>query len=131
MGDISISLDPEAGVADSGILEYDLIDLFLRIGHAAKAAGQGWALLIDEVQYLKSEEFSALIVAIHRVNQKSLPIMFFGAGLPQVAALSGDAKSYAERLFHYPAVGPLDPEAAIAAIEQPIVEEGENYKSTQ
>ena len=125
MGDISISLDPEAGVADSGILEYDLTDLFLRIGHAAKAAGQGWALLIDEVQYLKSEEFSALIVAIHRVNQKSLPIMFFGAGLPQVAALSGDAKSYAERLFHYPAVGPLDPEAAIAAIEQPIVEEGE------
>ena len=125
MGDLSISVDAEAGSADSGILEYDLIDLFMRVGETAKSANRGWALLIDEVQYLSSVELSALIVAIHRINQKNLPVIFFGAGLPQVAALSGDAKSYAERLFNYPSIGPLNNEAAIAAIRQPILDEGE------
>ncbi len=125
VGDVSISVDPEAGSADSGILEYDLSDLFIRVGEAAKAANKGWILLIDEVQYLSGEELSALIVAIHHTNQKNLPIIFFGAGLPQVAALSGDAKSYAERLFDYPPVGALDKESAIAAIKQPITEEEE------
>ncbi len=123
--DISISVDPEIGSADSGILEYDLSELFIRVGETAKAAGKGWCLFIDEVQYLSKEELSALIVGIHHSNQKSLPIMFFGAGLPQVAALSGDAKSYAERLFDYPPVGALDAAAAVAAIKQPILEEEE------
>jgi type II secretory pathway predicted ATPase ExeA len=125
VGDISLAVDPEIGTADSGILEYDLGELFVRVGEAAKAAGKGWALLIDEVQYLSKEELSALIVAIHRVNQKQLPIMFFGAGLPQIAGMSGNAKSYAERLFDFPPVGPLDDTAAISAINQPIEDEGE------
>jgi hypothetical protein len=125
VGDVSLSVDPEAGTADSGILEYDLSDLFVRTGEAAKAAGKPWTLLIDEVQYLSQGELSALIVAIHRVTQKKLPIMFFGAGLPQIAALAGDAKSYAERLFSFPPVGPLDRAAAITAIRQPIRDEGE------
>ncbi|MBN2752752.1 MAG: ATP-binding protein [Rhodospirillaceae bacterium] len=125
-GDISLSVDPEAGAADSGILEYDLSDLFVRVGEAAKSAGKAWTLLIDEVQYLSETELSALIVAIHRASQKNLPVMFFGAGLPQVAALSGDAKSYAERLFNYPSVGALDYTAAVAAIRQPIMDEGES-----
>lgn len=126
VGDFSISVDPEEGVADSGNLEYDLSDVFLRIGAAAQAAGRGWTLLIDEVQYLNETEYGAVIVAIHRINQKNLPVMFFGAGLPQVAALSGDAKSYAERLFAYPAIGPLSDEAAEEAIRQPIEKEGES-----
>lgn len=126
VGDFSISVDPEEGVADSGNLEYDLSDLFLRIGAAAQAAGRGWTLLIDEVQYLNETEYGAVIVAIHRINQKNLPVMFFGAGLPQVAALSGDAKSYAERLFAYPAIGPLSDEAAEDAIRQPVEKEGES-----
>lgn len=128
MGELSISVDPESGTADSGILEFDLSELFIRVGETAKAAGTGWALFIDEVQYLKEEELAALIVAIHRINQKSLPVMFFGAGLPQVASLSGDAKSYAERLFNYPPIGPLDKEAAKTAIEQPILEEEESIE---
>jgi len=125
VGDISISVDSEVGTADSGNLEFDLSELFVRIGQAAKSADKGWALLIDEVQYLSNEELAALIVAIHRVNQKQLPIVFFGAGLPQIAALSGTAKSYAERLFSYPPVGPLDEESANIAIKGPILEEGE------
>ena len=96
------------------------------MGIAAKSAGLAWALLIDELQYLHSEELAALIVAIHRVNQTQLPIMFFGAGLPQIAALSGNAKSYAERLFDYPTIGALTNESAREAIRQPIEKEGES-----
>jgi hypothetical protein len=124
-GDTTLSVDPEIGVADSGDLENDLPELFVRVGEAAKAAGKAWTLLIDEVQYLRSSDLAALIVALHKISQKELPILFFGAGLPQVAALSGDAKSYAERLFHYPAVGPLLPDDARTAIRQPIEDEGE------
>ena len=126
VGDASLSVDPEAGVADSGILEYDLSDLFIRVGETAKASKQAWTLLIDEVQYLSGNDLSALIVSIHRASQKQLPVIFFGAGLPQIAALAGEAKSYAERLFDYPPVGPLDEEAVVAAIRQPIEGEGES-----
>lgn len=129
IGDVTIHTEPEPGVADSGNLEYDLIDLFLRVGEAAKAAGKGWALLIDELQYLNEKELGALIVAIHRINQRNLPIIFFGAGLPQIAALAGDAKSYAERLFDYPPIGALDAKAARSAIQQPIEQEGEQIES--
>ena len=124
-GETTLSIDPEVGVADSGDLENDLPELFVRIGEAAKAAGKAWTLLIDEVQYLRSQDLAALIVAMHKISQKELPVLFFGAGLPQVAALSGDAKSYAERLFHYPAVGPLLPNDAKIAIRQPVEDEGE------
>jgi len=125
-GDFALSVDPEPGVADSGNLELDLVDLFINVGEAAKAAGSAWTLFIDEVQYLTQPELAALIVAIHRVNQKQLPVMFFGAGLPQVAALTGEAKSYAERLFNFPSIGPLDKGSATAAVRQPILEEGES-----
>jgi hypothetical protein len=125
-GELSISVDPEVGVADSGDLEADLPDLFTKVGEAAKAAGKAWTLLIDEVQYLQPGDLAALIVALHRVSQRDLPVLFFGAGLPQVAALSGAAKSYAERLFHYPAVGALLGADAKSAIRQPIEGEGES-----
>ncbi len=125
VGDVTISVDPEPGVADSGNLEFDLVDLFVRVGETAQAAGGAWTLLIDEIQYLEQAELSALIVAIHRINQKRLPVLLFGAGLPQVAALSGDAKSYAERLFDFPAIGPLSPDHAADAIRQPIEDENE------
>ncbi|NCU10891.1 MAG: ATP-binding protein [Sphingomonadaceae bacterium] len=126
VGDFEVSVDPEPGTADSGNLEYDITDLFLKVGEAAKAAGRGWVLLIDEVQYLEQEELGALIVAIHRINQKGLPVLLFGAGLPAIAALSGDAKSYAERLFVFPKVDALSKEDAEKAIRQPIEEEGES-----
>jgi hypothetical protein len=123
-GNMSIAVDPEVGVADSGDLENDLPELFVRIGEAAKAAGKAWTLLIDEVQYLSQKDLAALIVSLHKINQRELPVLFFGAGLPQVAALSGEAKSYAERLFHYPEIGPLSEADAKEAIQQPVNEEG-------
>ena len=128
IGDVSISVDPESGVADSGNLELDLADLFLRLGETARAAGSAWTLLIDELQYLTGKELAALIVALHRVSQKNLPVMLFGAGLPQLAALTGEAKSYAERLFDFPAIGPLEQAAARIAIRRPIEEEEETIE---
>jgi len=110
--------------ADSGNLEIDLPELLVTVGRAARAAETGVAILVDEVQYLGDEDLRALIVAMHRVSQGGLPVILFGAGLPQVAGLAGDAKSYAERLFDYPDVGPLPVEAARDAIKQPLVAEG-------
>jgi len=123
IGGIEIGVEPEPGLADSGNLQYDLPDLFTVIGEAAQAAGKGWILLIDEVQYLSEADLSALIVSIHRMSQEGLPILMVGAGLPQVARLAGEAKSYAERLFLYPEVGALDQLSAIQAIQKPIMEE--------
>lgn len=122
-GDMAIAVDPEVGTADSGDLENDLPELFMRIGEAAEAGGKAWTLLIDEVQYLNKKDLAALIVSLHKINQSGLPVLFFGAGLPQVAALSGEAKSYAERLFHYPEVGALPEADAKEAIRQPVNEE--------
>ena len=124
IGDAEFGVAAANGKADSGNLETDLPDLFLAIGAAAKAADKAAALLIDEVQYLSKAELSALIVAVHRVNQKKLPLMLFGAGLPQLAGLAGDAKSYAERLFRFPGIGALSPDAAREAIVKPIRAQG-------
>ncbi|MEM8645541.1 MAG: ATP-binding protein [Pseudomonadota bacterium] len=126
---VEVSVDPEPGLADSGDLQYDLPALFEMVGRAAQAAGKGWILLIDEVQYLSEADLSALIVSMHRMSQEGLPILMVGAGLPQVARLAGEAKSYAERLFLYPEVGALDPGSAAQAIEKPIVDEGASIAS--
>ena len=120
---VEVSVEAEPGLADSGNIQYDLPELFILIGRAAQAAGRGWILLIDEVQYLSESDLSALIVAIHRISQEGLPVLLVGAGLPQTARLAGDAKSYAERLFHYMQVTALDPSSAARAIEKPITEE--------
>ena len=64
------------------------------------------------------------MVALHRIAQKGLPRILVGAGWPQLAALAGEAKSYAERLFDFPGVGALEPQAAKQAIADPVREEG-------
>lgn len=123
MGGFEVGVEPEPGLAETGDLQYDLPDLFTLIGKAAQAAGRGWLLLIDEVQYLSEADLSALIVALHRISQDNLPVVMIGAGLPQIARLAGEAKSYSERLFQYPAVGPLDSASARQAVEKPVLEE--------
>ncbi len=124
VGDVGFGVQAELGTADSGDLGSDLTELLLAVASAGKSAHHPAVLLIDEMQYLSGDELGALITAIHKVNQKSLPFLLFGAGLPQLAGLAGDAKSYAERLFDYPAVGQLSPDAARDAIQTPIRHEG-------
>ena len=57
-----IGIDPEPGLADSGDLQFDLPDLFEAIGEAAQAAGKGWLLLIDEVQYLSEDDLNSPLI---------------------------------------------------------------------
>ncbi|MEW6599033.1 MAG: ATP-binding protein [Pseudomonadota bacterium] len=119
--DIEVGLDvtPEVGVADSGDLEADLPDLFQAIGEAAKARHTAVAIILDELQYLTEVELSALIMAVHRVSQRQLPLVVIGAGLPQLVGAAGRSKSYAERLFDYPKVGPLSRLDSIKALAEP------------
>ncbi len=122
--DIGMTIEPETGTADSGDLESDLPELFAAVGETALASNMPVAIFIDEMQYLSEKEFSSLIMAIHRINQNTLPIILIGAGLPQILALAGDSKSYAERLFTYPRIGALSEEDAKAAIVNPAESEG-------
>ena len=124
--DIEVGLDfePESGLADNGDLEIDLQALFEVVGAAAKADATCVALFIDELQYVEENELAALITALHRMAQRQLPVVMFGAGLPQVRGRMGQAKSYAERLFEFPAIGPLSPEDAKHAIAKPAKDEG-------
>lgn len=125
--ELALDIDPEPGVADAGDLELDLPELFTAVAEAAEARGIAIAIVIDELQYLNEEEFGALIMAMHRIAQKSLPLVLVGAGLPQLVGLAGKSKSYAERLFDYPEVGPLKPVDARRALEKPAKDEGVEY----
>jgi hypothetical protein len=122
--ELALTLDPETGAADSGALENDLPALLVAVAKAARAADRPMALLLDELQYLSAAEFSALIMAMHRVSQLNLPLLFAGAGLPQLPALVGESKTYAERMFQFPAIGALSPEDARIAIAKPAEAEG-------
>jgi hypothetical protein len=123
VGELKLGLS-EPSRADSGNLEVDLPELLVATARAAQAAGTSVVILIDEVQYLSEDELRGLIVALHRIAQAGLPLTLFGAGLPQLAALAGEAKSYAERLFDFPAVGALPAAAAAQAIAEPVQDEG-------
>lgn len=118
--ELGLDIDPEAGVADSGDLEVDLPDLFAAVAEAADERNVGLAILIDEVQYLKSSELSALIMAMHKMQQRQLPLVLIGAGLPTLPGLAGESKSYAERLFSFPNLGPLSEGDAAKAIGDPV-----------
>lgn len=122
--EFGLSIDAEHGAADSGDLETDLPNLFVSIGEAARSAKKPFAILIDELQYLDQEEFSALIMSMHKITQANLPIILIGAGLPQILGLAGESKSYTERLFRYPKIGALRDEDARRAILKPVHDEG-------
>jgi hypothetical protein len=99
--------EPEPGLADNGDLEHDLQALFEQVGLAAKAAETALAIFIDELQYVEEPQLAVLITAMHRTEQRRLPVVLVGAGLPQLRGQMGNAKSYAERLFDFPTVGAL------------------------
>lgn len=122
--EVGLDIDSVRGTADSGDLEADLPELLASVAEAAEERGVPVALLIDEVQYLDETELGALIMAMHRMQQKQLPLLLVGAGLPSLPALAGQSKSYAERLFNFPNLGPLGPDDAKKAIRQPILDAG-------
>jgi AAA ATPase domain len=117
--EVGIDLEPEQGLADNGDLEGDLATLLEQVALAAQQAKTAVVLFIDELQYVEEEQLAALITALHRCAQQKLPVMLVGAGLPQLVGKAGKAKSYAERLFDYPVVGPLSRADAAQAITKP------------
>ncbi|HET9701055.1 MAG TPA: ATP-binding protein [Burkholderiales bacterium] len=122
--EVGLDLDPEPGLADNGDLEQDLQALLEVVGAAAQKAGTALVLFIDELQYVEEEQLAALITALHRTAQRRLPVVLVGAGLPQLRGQMGRAKSYAERLFEFPEIGPLPEPDARVAIAKPALEQG-------
>jgi nucleoside-triphosphatase THEP1 len=120
VNDVDISIIPERGEGDSGDLEIDLPTLIESLGEAAKDRSTGVAIFIDEVQYLSEKELSAIIMSAHKISQRQLPLLFIGAGLPQLLALAGESKSYAERLFDYPRLTALAKPDAERALLEPV-----------
>ncbi len=123
--EIGLDIDPEQGAADSGDLEIDMPNLFLAVAEAADERQTPVAILIDEIQYLRPPELSALIMAMHKMQQQQLPLVLVGAGLPILPGLAGESKSYAERLFSFPDIGPLSETESILAVKEPIETAGE------
>lgn len=122
--EVGLDFDPELGLADNGDLEHDLQALLEVTGDAAKKAGTALVMFVDELQYVAEEELAAMITALHRTAQRSLPVVLVGAGLPQLPGKMGRAKSYAERLFDFPQIGPLPRDAARLAITKPALDQG-------
>ena len=118
--EVTLGVDPEQGRADSGDLEADLKDLLVALGEAAREAGKPIALLIDEMQYLPKRDLAALIRSLHAVAQENLPLVLFGAGLPQLFSQVGDAKSYAERLFKYAEIDRLPQADSNEVVRGPV-----------
>lgn len=125
--DISIEVNSANGISDTGNLANDMTELFLALGVIAQKQKKGVVLFIDEVQYIKDDEFEALMEAIHRTNQKNYPIVIFSAGLPKIAKIAGDVKSYAERLFDFIEIDSLNNEEAKLALIEPAKRFQINY----
>jgi len=127
VGDVEfgIDIDPERGAADSGDMEIDLPNLFAAVAEAAEERRTVVAILIDEIQYLRPPELSALIMAMHKMQQRRSPLLLIGAGLPILPGMAGESKSYAERLFSFPDLGPLSEQESAKAIKEPIEVAGE------
>jgi hypothetical protein len=128
-GDITLGLDvePERGTADSGDIEIDLPNLLISIGEAAVERNAAVAILVDEIQYFEPTELGALIMGMHRMQQRQLPVVLVGAGLPILPALAGESKSYAERLFSFPDIGALSQDDAGKALREPAQAVGVHF----
>jgi hypothetical protein len=125
--EVSLDIDAETGAADSGDIEADLPELLVAVGRAAQARQVALGIFIDEIQYFSTTELSALIMAMHRISQDQLPVILFAAGLPQVVALFGNSKSYAERLFDFPQIAALSLADTVDALRKPAIAEGVDF----
>ena len=122
--ELSIDVEAISGPADSGNLGADLAGLFVELGIAAKDHQTGILLTIDELHYVDRPTLESLIIGLHRASQLALPMVVAGAGLPTLAATTGQAKAYAERLFMFPTIGSLSGGQAVEALQQPATDEG-------
>jgi hypothetical protein len=121
---LNIDVEPVPGPADSGDLATDLAGLFVELGEVGRDHKTGVIITIDELHYVPSATLEALVMGLHRASQLRLPITFAGAGLPSLAGLTGESKSYAERMFTFPVIGSLEADQAREALDLPARDEG-------
>lgn len=125
--EVGLDFDPEPGLADNGDLEHDLQALLEAVGHAAKAADTALVMFIDELQRLSDDDLTTFTAVMHKCGQKAVPIMLIATGPLHLQRRMSRAKSYAERLFDFPVVGPLDDAAARVALVKPAQARGVSY----
>ena len=125
---LGLDIEPAKGTADSGDLEIDLPNLFVAIAEAAEERQTAVAILVDEIQYLSQKELGAIIMAMHKMQQKQLPLVLLAAGLPVLPGMAGESKSYAERLFSFPDIGALSEADAAKALRDPAQEAGVEFQ---
>ncbi len=116
------------GRADSGSIEIDLEEMVEDLALALKDERSAFGLFIDEMQDIDDELLAALIAVQHQAGQREWPFFIIGAGLPNLPAVLSEARSYAERLFDYRRIGPLDDRAARQALEEPAVKFGARFE---
>lgn len=126
---LGLDIEPAKGTADSGDLEIDLPNLFVALAEAAEERKTAVAILVDEIQYLSQKELGALIMAMHRMQQRQLPLVLLAAGLPVLPGMAGESKSYAERLFNFPDIGALSKDDATKALRDPAQAVGVDFQA--
>lgn len=112
----------------TGDLEIDFGEMVVAVAAHAKEHNVGVALFIDELQDLELPALAAIAAASHRASQRSSPFVVCGAGLPDLPGRLAEAKSYAERLYDYRFLGPLDPPTAGVALTAPAVDAGVEWE---
>ncbi|NBJ16995.1 MAG: ATP-binding protein [Dehalobacter sp. 4CP] len=126
-GEFSFDVDAISGKADTGNFQNDLTELFLGVGKLASDVNKKIAFFIDEIQYMKEDNLEALIASTHRIHQKGYPLVIFGAGLPKIAKMAGDAKSYSERLYNFVKIDSLSGPNSKSALIEPAKNQGVYY----
>src|ERR1700678_4082127 len=126
--EFNIDVEAVYGPADSGDLATDLSGLFVELGEVARDHRTGVLITIDELHYVGLNTLEALVMGLHRAAQLGLPITIAGAGLPSLATLTGEAKSYAERMFVFPVIGSLSVLQAREALVLPAGDEGVRWE---
>jgi hypothetical protein len=124
---ISLGFERLPGRADTGNIQFDLVDLADTVGAATREDSIGVAILIDEMQDLTPDQMSAVCRSCHRAGQSALPWFVIGGGLPNLPTRLSEAESYAERLFDYRMIDRLSTKDATIALTDPAAAQGVSW----
>ncbi|ROQ60523.1 AAA ATPase-like protein [Rathayibacter sp. PhB152] len=124
-----IAVEPAEGRADSGRIDVDLLELVEDLVPALHERQIAFGVFIDEMQDLDTDLMAAIVAVQHRAGQREWPFYVTGAGLPTLPSTLSAARSYAERLFNYREIGPLDDSAARQALIDPARVLGASYET--
>lgn len=96
-----VGLEVELGLADNGNLTADLPDLLEMLGLAAQSVHTPIVLFIDDLELVSADELQAMLLALHRIAQKSLPIIMVAVGSARLPRRLGDCYPDVERLLEF------------------------------